>query len=379
MDYGLFFTYLAACGAAAATGALFSPGDWYKAIRKPNWTPPDWLFPVAWTTLYLCMSLAAMRIAQSGDVRAPQALGFWTIQITLNALWSPVFFGLRRMRSALIVVALLGMLSWALGLITWTTFGRATTQGGFVDITVATIQSPAGVTASTNVIVAQVDTAAKAAGTVVSVSGNAAITAAVGQALAQPDLGNALSGGIAKARQALQDRPDADITIDVSALRDQIVARLQGTNPQLAAAIPAATDLTITVSAKDVPSEASTVASLLGIMKWTPLLLAIGALVLLGIGFLVTDDWTRTARHVGIGFLVLGILPILIRLIVPPLVAGAASGTQSDILEVAASATIANWWIALVVTLAIGAALLVAGVVWRQPTRSRSGPVVLGR
>jgi hypothetical protein len=282
-------------------------------------------------------------------------------------------------RILLIVVALLGMLSWALGLITWTTFGRATTQGGFVDITVATIQSPAGVTASTNVIVTQVDTAAKAAGTVVSVSGNAAITAAVGQALAQPDLGNALSGGIAKARQALQDRPDADITIDVSALRDQIVARLQGTNPQLAAAIPAATDLTITVSAKDVPSEASTVASLLGIMKWTPLLLAIGALVLLGIGFLVTDDWTRTARHVGIGFLVLGILPILIRLIVPPLVAGAASGTQSDILEVAASATIANWWIALVVTLAIGAALLVAGVVWRQPTRSRSGPVVLGR
>jgi tryptophan-rich sensory protein len=107
MDYGLFFTYLAACGAAAATGALFSPGDWYKGIRKPGWTPPDWLFPVAWTTLYLCMSLAAMRIAQSGDVRAPQALGFWTIQITLNALWSPVFFGLRRMRSALIVVALL--------------------------------------------------------------------------------------------------------------------------------------------------------------------------------------------------------------------------------------------------------------------------------
>jgi translocator protein len=120
MDYGLFFTYLAACGAAAATGALFSPGDWYKAIRKPSWTPPDWLFPVAWTTLYLCMSLAAMRIAQSDDVRAPQALGFWTIQITLNALWSPVFFGLRRMRSALIVVALL----WVAVAVTMVAFVR---------------------------------------------------------------------------------------------------------------------------------------------------------------------------------------------------------------------------------------------------------------
>jgi benzodiazapine receptor len=107
MDFGLFFTYLAACGAAAATGALFSPGEWYKTIDKPTWTPPDWVFPVAWTTLYICMSLAAMRVAQSGDASAPQALGFWTIQVTLNALWSPVFFGLRRMRIALAVVALL--------------------------------------------------------------------------------------------------------------------------------------------------------------------------------------------------------------------------------------------------------------------------------
>ena len=88
MDYGLFFTYLAACGAAAATGALFSPGDWYKAIRKPSWTPPDWLFPVAWTTLYLCMSLAAERVArQAGqDPVVGMALAFYALQIGLNTL-----------------------------------------------------------------------------------------------------------------------------------------------------------------------------------------------------------------------------------------------------------------------------------------------------
>ena len=72
------------------------------------------------SSIAISVSLAAMRIAQSGDVRAPQALGFWTIQITLNALWSPVFFGLRRMRSALIVVALL----WVAVAVTMVAFVR---------------------------------------------------------------------------------------------------------------------------------------------------------------------------------------------------------------------------------------------------------------
>ena len=285
----------------------------------------------------------------------------------------------RGRRILLITVAVLGMLAWTLGLVAWTTFGRASTNGGFVDITVETIQSPAGLTASTDAIVTQVDAAARQAGNAISAQGNAAITTAVQQVLGQPDLGNALTAGIDAARQSLADHPDGDITIDVSALCDQIVARLQPTSPQLAAAIPPASDLIITVSASDVPSGVSTAASLLSFMTWVPLWLVIAAAVLLGIGFLVTDDWTRTARHVGIGFIIVGILPVLMRLIVPPLVGSAASGTQSDIVQVAAAATIANWWIALLATLVIGGALLAAGIVLRQPARGQSGPVVLGR
>lgn len=105
MDYLIFFTFLAACGAAAATGALFSPGPWYRALRKPVWTPPDWLFPVAWTTLYLCMSAAGARVADMPG--SGQALALWGLQIGLNALWTPVFFGLRRMGGGLVVVLLL--------------------------------------------------------------------------------------------------------------------------------------------------------------------------------------------------------------------------------------------------------------------------------
>ena len=101
----LFLTYLAACAAAAATGMLFKPGSWYETLQKPSWTPPKWAFPVVWTTLYLLMAWAASRIAQ--EPAPGQALAFWALQIALNTLWTPVFFGARRMGLGMAVIAAL--------------------------------------------------------------------------------------------------------------------------------------------------------------------------------------------------------------------------------------------------------------------------------
>ena len=117
MDWGLFLTFLATCGGAAATGAMFQPGEWYAALKKPSWTPPNWLFPVAWTTLYLCMSVAAMRVAMVPD--AGQALAFWATQIAFNTLWTPVFFGLHRMRAAMGVMVCLWLSVAATTLAFW--------------------------------------------------------------------------------------------------------------------------------------------------------------------------------------------------------------------------------------------------------------------
>ncbi len=102
MDWGLFFTFLAACGAAAATGAMFQPGDWYDGLNKPGWTPPDWVFPVTWTVLYILMAWSASRIAVlPGN---GQAMAFWALQIAFNTLWTPVFFGLNRMGAGMVVI-----------------------------------------------------------------------------------------------------------------------------------------------------------------------------------------------------------------------------------------------------------------------------------
>ena len=102
MIWVCFLVFLAACFAAGSTGGLFPPGPWYERLRKPSWTPPNWLFPVAWTTLYLCIAAAGARAAVADDNGIAMAL--WSLQIALNALWTPVFFGLRRLRQGLIVL-----------------------------------------------------------------------------------------------------------------------------------------------------------------------------------------------------------------------------------------------------------------------------------
>lgn len=102
MDWMLFVIFFAACCAAATTGAMFEPGDWYQGLRKPRWTPPKWLFPVAWTILYIAMSVAAARVA--GRDGAAIGLAFWALQIALNTLWTPIFFGLRNMRAGMVVI-----------------------------------------------------------------------------------------------------------------------------------------------------------------------------------------------------------------------------------------------------------------------------------
>ncbi|HKK86840.1 MAG TPA: TspO/MBR family protein [Roseovarius sp.] len=126
MIWVYFVIFLAACFAAGSTGGLFPPGLWYERLNKPSWTPPNWLFPVAWTTLYLCMAAAGARAAISPDNGLAMAL--WALQIALNGLWTPVFFGLRNMRLGLIVLmalwasvaasmAALWMVDWVAGLL----------------------------------------------------------------------------------------------------------------------------------------------------------------------------------------------------------------------------------------------------------------------
>ena len=102
MIWLFFIIFLTACIVAGATGAMFPPGPWYEKLQKPAWTPPNFMFPLVWTTLYICIAYAAARVAVLPD--STLALAFWSLQIVANMLWTPVFFGLRKLKAGLFVL-----------------------------------------------------------------------------------------------------------------------------------------------------------------------------------------------------------------------------------------------------------------------------------
>lgn len=100
--------WILASFAAASTGLLFPPGDWYASLQKPAWNPPSWLFGPVWTLLYLMMAVAAWRVWRRGGFgRHLRPLGWHLLQLGLNALWTPLFFGLHQMGWAFLCIVLL--------------------------------------------------------------------------------------------------------------------------------------------------------------------------------------------------------------------------------------------------------------------------------
>ncbi|MDH4573911.1 TspO/MBR family protein [Salinicola acroporae] len=117
----IFLGWLLLVAIAASSGILAPPGAWYAALAKPPLTPPDWLFPTAWTLLYLMMAVAATK----ATLAVPQgarwsALAPFVLQLVANGVWSWLFFAAHWMLIGLLDLLLL----W--GLIVWTivTFSR---------------------------------------------------------------------------------------------------------------------------------------------------------------------------------------------------------------------------------------------------------------
>ena len=94
---------------AATSGGIFTPDEWYQQLKKPDWIPPDWVFPTVWLVLYMINAFAGWQVWQ---VAGGDGIGFWAmviygVALTLNAGWSAVFFGFKLIRLAIVEASLL--------------------------------------------------------------------------------------------------------------------------------------------------------------------------------------------------------------------------------------------------------------------------------
>lgn len=107
--------------AVGGLSALLS-GGMDMAFIQPPLTPPGWLFPVVWTILYLTMGYASYRVytADAPKEEKRQALLFYAVQLFLNFLWSPVFFGLQWYLAAFFILVAL----WIMILLTANRFSK---------------------------------------------------------------------------------------------------------------------------------------------------------------------------------------------------------------------------------------------------------------
>jgi translocator protein len=94
----VLFLLIAFAVAGLGTAATIANVDgWYSTAPKAFWTPPNAVFGPVWTVLYTLMSVAAWLVWRERERDRPavrRALAVYVGQLVLNAVWTPVFFGL---------------------------------------------------------------------------------------------------------------------------------------------------------------------------------------------------------------------------------------------------------------------------------------------
>ncbi|MEA1963547.1 MAG: TspO/MBR family protein [Candidatus Aerophobetes bacterium] len=121
------------CQMAGVIGSAFTAPSiptWYATLKKPPFTPPNWLFAPVWISLFFLMGISAFLVWRKGlgsrQVRI--ALTIFVVQLIFNILWSVVFFGFQSPLGGLIVISVL----WVAILLTILKFLKVSRPAGFL-------------------------------------------------------------------------------------------------------------------------------------------------------------------------------------------------------------------------------------------------------
>ena len=78
---------------------------WFAALLKPDLMPPGATFGIVWTILYVLLGLSIAMVLNARGARGRGlAITLFVVQMLLNFAWSPVFFGMHQVRTALVII-----------------------------------------------------------------------------------------------------------------------------------------------------------------------------------------------------------------------------------------------------------------------------------
>lgn len=90
--------------------------EWYESLNKSKLTPPNYVFSIAWSALYIMIFLSFILYLKSNPTNT--GLSLFVIQLILNLSWAPVFFSLKKPFLALIII----LIMWIFILLTMINF-----------------------------------------------------------------------------------------------------------------------------------------------------------------------------------------------------------------------------------------------------------------
>ena len=94
LAFGGFCAVIFAGAAASAIITADAIPEWYAALKKPAFNPPDAVFGPVWTCLYFLMAVSAWLVWQSpASKNRARAMAICWVQLALNFAWSFIFFG----------------------------------------------------------------------------------------------------------------------------------------------------------------------------------------------------------------------------------------------------------------------------------------------
>ena len=128
---GMLLFLVVLCLAVGQLGVFFTTEEtlsWYDGLLKPHWAVSHYFFPLVWTTLYVLMAVAAWLVWRAKKPGYHQALLWWSVQLVLNALWTPLFFGQQALLYGLAVIDIL----WIVILVTMVFFYRHSKLAAFL-------------------------------------------------------------------------------------------------------------------------------------------------------------------------------------------------------------------------------------------------------